>query len=84
MKITCNHPSSSYGVPVILGDDNQPMNYPDGLKEALRRIGWKRRRFAEECGVQPRSLEKYFLAKGPLPTAKMLNILAANLPSGLD
>jgi len=39
MKITCNHSSSSYGVPVILGDDGDVMDYAPGIKAVRSKLG---------------------------------------------
>jgi hypothetical protein len=78
MKITCHHPASSYGIPVILDDDGEPMDYTPGLKAVLKKIGWTREQAAIEAGYKSaRSIEKFF--QGVPPSAQLLNRLAVEL-----
>lgn len=78
MKITCNHSSSSYGIPVILGDDGQLMDYGPGLTAVLKNLGWSRSDFAANCGYSgPRSVEKFW--QGVVPPAAVLNMLGVAL-----
>lgn len=78
MTITCNHSASSYGIPVIIGDDGQVMDYGPGLTAALAKLGWSRAQFAEHCGYQgPRSVEKFW--QGVVPPAATLNMLGVAL-----
>ena len=79
MKITCNHPNSSYGVPVILDDDGLPLSYPTGMNKALERIGWTREQAAKAAGYSVRTIERYW-TDGVVPSARFLNVLAAELP----
>lgn len=78
MKITCNHPQSSYGVPVILNDQGAVMDYADGMTEVLKRIGWTRKQAAEAAGYSPRTIERFW-AQGEVPSAQFLNVLAMEL-----
>ena len=74
IQITCNHPSSHYGLPVILGDDGQPMDYATGLTATLVYLDWKREDFARNCGYKnARSVEKFW--QGITPPASTLNML---------
>ena len=78
MRITCNHSSSSYGVPVILAHDGEVMDYGPGLTAALQKLGWSRADFAAHCGYQgPRSVEKFW--QGVVPPATTLNMLGVEL-----
>jgi hypothetical protein len=78
MKITCDHSASSYGIPVILDDSGQPMDYAPGLTALLDRLGWSRADFATHCGYSgPRSVEKFW--QGVVPPAATLNMLAVEL-----
>jgi len=75
MKITCNHPTSSYGIPVILDDNEDVMDYVPGLNLALDRLGWSRQDLAERSGYKSaRSIEKFW--QGMPPSAQLLNVLA--------
>lgn len=78
MKVTCNHPASSHGIPVILADDGSVMDYGPGLTAALQNLGWSRAQFAEHCGYAgPRSIEKFW--QGVVPPAATLNMLGVEL-----
>jgi hypothetical protein len=78
MRITCIHPSSSHGIPVILADDGSVMDYGPGLTATLQKLGWSRADFAAYCGYSgPRSVEKFW--QGVVPPATTLNMLAVAL-----
>lgn len=78
MRITCNHSSSSYGVPVILADDGSVMDYAPGLTAVLERIGWDRETAAVESGYKSaRSIERFW--QGIPPSAQLLNRLGVEL-----
>jgi hypothetical protein len=78
VKITCNHPQSSGGVPVILDDSGQALPYPEGLTAVLGALKWTRRDFAAHCGYKSaRSVEKFW--QGTVPPAATLNLLGAAL-----
>ncbi len=76
MKITCNNPASSHGVPVILDDDGEVMRYGSGLTAVLSRLNWTRKDFAAHCGYKgPRSVEKFWQGTDPPPaTLNMLGV----------
>ena len=74
ITITCNHTSSRYGLPVILDDADQPMDYEPGLTAALVFLDWTREDFAQNCGYKSaRSVEKFW--QGTTPPASTLNML---------
>jgi len=75
MKITHLHPASSYGVPVILDDQGQPMDYAPGIKAVRDRLGLKNQDLADRCGVSRRTLEGWLLGKPP--SAAALNVMSA-------
>ena len=77
MKITCNHPSSSSGVPVILDDNGEAMDYGPGLTATLFLLGWSRADFASHCGYSLRSVEKFW--QTTIPPAATLNLLGLEL-----
>ena len=78
MRVTCNHPASHYGVPVILADGGGVMDYGPGLTAALQKLGWSRADFATHCGYSgPRSVEKFW--QGVVPPAATLNMLGVEL-----
>jgi hypothetical protein len=78
MKITCHHPSSSQGIPVILSDSGDVMDYAPGLTAVLNRLKWSRAQFAAHCGYKsPRSVEKFW--QGVIPPAATLNLLSVAL-----
>lgn len=78
MKITCHHPESANGIPVILGDAGNVLGYPAGLTAVLERLEWSRADFAAHCGYKSaRSVEKFW--QGVTPPAATLNMLAVAL-----
>jgi ribosome-binding protein aMBF1 (putative translation factor) len=74
MQITCNHSASSYGIPVILGDDGKVMDYAPGIKAIRAKRGWSTQELADKCGVSRRTVEGW--EAGRMPEARCLNIMA--------
>lgn len=79
MKITCNHSSSSYGVPVILGDDGDVMDYAPGIKAVRAKLSLSTQDLAERCNVSRRTVEGW--EQGRMPDAAALNVMAQLLAS---
>jgi hypothetical protein len=78
MEITCHHPASQRGIPVILNDFGKPMQMTEGLKAVIERLGWSRSQFAAFCFYKSaRSVEKFF--QGTPPPAHTLNLLSVHL-----
>jgi DNA-binding XRE family transcriptional regulator len=77
MQITTDHPASSYGLPVILDDGGQPMDYADGIRAIRARLGLSTRQLAAACGVSHRTVENW--EQGRLPSRPSLLLLAAAL-----
>jgi len=79
MKITCNHRSSLLGVPVILDDSGQVMEYSEGLEEVMYRLRWSRSELAVLSGYKSaRSIHPFFQGL-KVPSAQLLNVLAVAL-----
>lgn len=74
MKITTQHPASSYGVPVIIDDTGNVMDYAPGISAARRLLGWSTQQFAERCDVSRRTVEGW--ESGRMPDVASLNVLA--------
>lgn len=74
MKITTDHPTSSYGIPVILDDDGNPMDYAPGIKALRATLGISTSRLAEACGVSRRTVEGW--EQGRMPLVESLNVMA--------
>ena len=79
MKITCNHSSSSYGVPVILDDRGHVMDYAPGIKAVRAKLGLSTKDLAEKCNVSRRTVEGW--EQGRMPDAAALNVMAQLLAS---
>ncbi len=78
MTITLSHSASSYGIPVILDDQGELMDYPQGLTAALKKIGWSREQAALAAGYKTgRSIERFW--QGVPPSAQLLNVLSVEL-----
>ena len=79
MKITCNHSSSSYGVPVILDDRGHVMDYAPGIKTLRAKLGLSTQQLAKSCNVSPRTVEGW--EQGRMPDAAALNVMSQLLAS---
>ena len=77
MQVTTDHPSSSYGVPVILADDGDVMDYAPGIKSVRSSLGLSTQQLADYCGVSRRTVEGW--EAGRMPTAAALNVMAGLL-----
>jgi len=83
MRMTCNHPQSSYGIPVILADDGSVMDYGPGLAACIDRLGWSWADLAAFWGFSSaRGVERY--RQGVMvPSAANLNMLGVELDRSL-
>ena len=75
MKVTSNHPCSSYGQPVILADDGSLMDYAPGIKLIRDKRGLTTQALADLCGVSRRTVEGW--EQGRIPTAAALNVMSS-------
>lgn len=75
MRITTDHPSSSYGQPVILDDDGQVIDYPAGVRAIRRQLTDTQAEFAARLGVSKRAVESWEYGDR-IPSAKALNAMA--------
>jgi ribosome-binding protein aMBF1 (putative translation factor) len=73
MKVTTNHSTSSYGIPVILGDDGQVMDYAVGIKAIRRARGLSTTQLAAACNVSRRTVEGW--EQGRMPLVSALNVM---------
>jgi hypothetical protein len=73
MKITLHHPASSYGVPVILDDAGNVMDYPDGFRAIRARLGLSVGDVGALCDCSPRTVQGWELNRPP--SAAALNAL---------
>lgn len=73
MRVTIDHAASSYGQPVILGDDGRVMDYAPGIKAARARLGLTARELADKLGVSERTVNGW--EGGRMPDAAPLNML---------
>ena len=79
MNITCNHSSSSYGVPVILADGGDVMDYAPGIKAVRAKLSLSTQDLAEKCNVSRRTVEGW--EQGRMPDVAALNVMAQLLAS---
>lgn len=75
MRVTTNHPSSSYGVPVILDDRGAVMDYAPGIKAIRAKAGLTTQALADLCGVSRRTVEGW--EQGRMPTVAALNVMSS-------
>lgn len=75
MKITTDHPASSYGTPVILDDSGDPLGYGPGIRAVRRRLGLVNPgELGSRLGVSGRTVEAWEQGK-LMPAAKRLWML---------
>jgi DNA-binding transcriptional regulator YiaG len=72
MKITTEHPSSSYGIPVMLDDKNWPLDYADGVKLFRETMGWTREELALATGSSMRTVQGWEYGRPPSGPAIIL------------
>jgi DNA-binding transcriptional regulator YiaG len=75
MKITTNHPASSFGVPVILDNYGNPLDYAEGLRRARYSLCLSTVEMGRFCGVSGRTVEGW--EQGRLIPVAALNVLSA-------
>jgi len=73
MIVTIDHAASSYGVPVILGDDGQVLDYAPGIRSIRDKLGLTARQLGELCGVSERTVNGW--EQGRMPETAALNML---------
>lgn len=73
MKITTKHPTSNYGIPVILDAKGETMGYADGVKTVRAQLSLTTSDLAEKCGVSRRSVEGW--EQGRHVPAAALNVM---------
>lgn len=78
MTVTTNHPASSYGVPVILNDEGELVDYPEGIKAIFKRLGWRYKDAQEATNKKRRMVQGYVSGDYP-PPADFLNVLDLEL-----
>lgn len=74
VRLATDHPQSSYGIPVFVGAENNPMDYVDGMI-ALREW-WGLDALAEASGVSVRTVEGWCIGRMP-GTDSLLKLMAA-------
>jgi DNA-binding XRE family transcriptional regulator len=72
MYLTSNHSSSSYGFPVFLDADGNPIDYAPGLQLLRKDKKWSVRDAANQVGVSPRTWEGWEQGRMPSKTALLL------------
>jgi transcriptional regulator with XRE-family HTH domain len=78
MRITTEHPSSTYGIPVVLDDAGNVMDYAEGVRAARASLGLSTAGLAEATGKSRRTVEGWEGKHRP-PPAEALYVLAGLL-----
>jgi DNA-binding transcriptional regulator YiaG len=79
MRITTEHATSSYGLPVILDDDGHPMNYAPGVRAVRRALGMSTAELGKAVGKSRRTIEDWEQGRRLAVPASALNVMAALL-----
>jgi DNA-binding XRE family transcriptional regulator len=74
MTITTNHPRSSYGIPVILDDDGQLLDYGPGVRAIREKLLLTRQELADKTGFSIRTIEAVEVSRLS-PSARLLNAM---------
>lgn len=75
MRVTTDHASSSYGIPVILGDDGKPLDFGPGVRAVRDKLGFTAKQLAGHCGVSVRAVNSWEQGWRPVPAAA-LNVMS--------
>jgi ribosome-binding protein aMBF1 (putative translation factor) len=78
MTITTEHAASSYGIPVILGDEGDLLDYAPGVQAIRRRLGLSTAELAGACGKSRRTVEDWEQGRYMVP-AEALYVMAGLL-----
>lgn len=74
MRLTTDHSTPSYDVPVFVDDNNQVLDYADGFRQVRHLKGWSTADLAEQLGVSARTVEGW--EQGRMPSKPALIILS--------
>jgi DNA-binding XRE family transcriptional regulator len=77
MQITHDHPTSSYGIPVILDDSGEVVDYQFGIRQIRRKLKITTREMAAIFGGSMRTVENW--ENGAMPGAAALNAIGKYL-----
>lgn len=72
LRLTTDHPASSYGVPVFVDDENNPLDYAPAIKQIRADNGWSTTDLAEMLGKSRRTVEGWEQGRMPDKTALLL------------
>jgi DNA-binding transcriptional regulator YiaG len=74
MKVTTDHSSSSYGQPVILDDENNILDYSDGVKAVRNKLKMNTTQLGDVLNVSSRTVEDWEQGRR-MPNAASLNMM---------
>jgi predicted transcriptional regulator len=72
MRLTTDHPQSSYGIPVFVDGTGEVYDYADGFQRVRHEKGWNTTKLAEILGVSRRTVEGWEQGRMPSKTALLL------------
>ena len=73
MRLTTDHPASSYGVPVFVDGDGNVMDYAPALRQLRKEKGWSTTDLGNDVGVSSRTVEGW--EQGRMPSVPALKII---------
>ena len=74
MRVTTEHPASTYGKPVIISDKGSVMDYASGTKAVRAKLKLTTKELADACNVSRRTVEGW--EQGRPIDAAALNVMA--------
>lgn len=73
MKLTTNHIDSNHVMPIFVDDENNPLDYANGIRCLRKLKDWSIKDLADKCGVSPRTVEGW--EQGRTPSKSVLLLL---------
>ena len=73
MKLTTEHPQSSYGVPVFVDAKNNPVDYVDGINWIKEKYKLTTKQLADRIGISDRTVDDWLA--GQMPSKSNLLLL---------
>lgn len=72
MRLTTDHPQSSYGMPIFVDSNNAPVDYVAGVNWIKFNFGLTAQTLAGKIGVSKRTVDDWCTGQIPSKTALLL------------
>ena len=72
MRLTTDHPQSSYGIPIFMDAKNNPVDYRDGINWIKKSKNLNSQGLADKLGLSRRTVEDWCAGQMPSKVALLL------------